>query len=76
MKLHTDPEDSFAFYSSSNPFCLLSFSAIQAQENNLHLAKFGILTNSGSTPVATWTQSCFHTLLASRYGQLLLHTIS
>ena len=57
-KTHIDPGDSFAFYSSSSLFCLLSFSAIQAQANILHLAKFAICkqrqTNSGSIPVAIW----------------------
>lgn len=76
MKLKFDPGDCFAFYSSSSSFCLLSFSAVQAQENILYLAKFAICyqlqINSGSLLVANWPRSCFNALFGSSCGEFLL----
>lgn len=61
------------------PLCLLSFSAVQSQENILHLAKFAIYyhlqINSVSVLVANWAQSCFNALFGSSYGEFLLPRI-
>lgn len=71
-KMHAGPADSFTFYSSLSPFCLQSFGAVEVWENILHLAKFAICkqcqTNTGSSPVPVWPQSCLKTLFAVAMG--------
>lgn len=70
--MHTDPGDCFAFNSSLSSFCLLSFSAVQAQENILHLAKFAICCqlqiNSVSVLVANWPRAVSMLSLAVAMG--------